>query len=38
MASFRPRALDEALELVRDHPLPAAGPEYTIELFETPRK
>jgi hypothetical protein len=29
---------DQALELVRDHPLLALGPEYTIELFEVPRK
>jgi hypothetical protein len=29
---------DAALELVRDHPLFAAGPEYTIELFEVPYK
>jgi hypothetical protein len=29
---------DEAIELVRDHPLLAAGPGYTIELFEVPRK
>jgi hypothetical protein len=29
---------DEALELVRDHPLFAAGAEYTIEMFEVPRK
>jgi hypothetical protein len=29
---------DEALELVRDHPLFAAGFEYTIELFEVPGK
>jgi hypothetical protein len=27
---------DEALELLRDHPLFAAGPDYTIELFEVP--
>jgi hypothetical protein len=29
---------DEALELVRDHPLFAAGSEYTIEMFEVPRR
>jgi hypothetical protein len=29
---------DQALELLRDHPLFAAGPEYTIEMFEVPRK
>jgi hypothetical protein len=29
---------EETLELVRDHPLLALGPEYTIELFEVPRK
>jgi hypothetical protein len=29
---------DEALELLRDHPLLALGPEYTIEMFEVPRK
>jgi len=29
---------DEALDLVRDHPLLAVGPEYTIELFEVPMK
>jgi hypothetical protein len=28
---------DEALELLRDHPLLALGPDYTIELFELPR-
>ena len=28
----------EALELLRDHPLLALGPEYTIELFEVPRR
>lgn len=27
----------EALELVRDHPLLALGPEYGIEMFEVPR-
>jgi hypothetical protein len=27
---------DEALELVRDHPLLALGSEYTIEIFEVP--
>jgi hypothetical protein len=29
---------EQALELLRDHPLFAAGPEYTIEMFEVPRK
>jgi hypothetical protein len=29
---------NRAVELVRDHPLFAAGSEYTIELFEVPRK
>jgi hypothetical protein len=29
---------DQALELLRDHPLLALGPEYTIEVFEVPRK
>jgi hypothetical protein len=29
---------DEALQLIRDHPLLAVGPEYTIELFEVPMK
>jgi hypothetical protein len=29
---------DEALELLRDHPLLAIDPAYTIELFEVPRK
>jgi YCII-related domain len=29
---------DEALELLRDHPLLALGAEYTIELYEVPRK
>ena len=28
----------EALELVRDHPLLALSPEYTIEMFEVPKK
>jgi hypothetical protein len=28
----------KALGLVRDHPLLALGPEYTIEMFEVPRK
>jgi hypothetical protein len=28
----------EALDLVRDHPLLAVGSEYTIEIFEVPRK
>jgi hypothetical protein len=28
----------EALELLRDHPLLALGDDYTIELFEVPRK
>jgi hypothetical protein len=28
----------EALELLRDHPLLALGPEYAIELFEVPRR
>jgi hypothetical protein len=27
-----------AIELVRDHPLLAPGSEYTIEIFEVPRK
>jgi hypothetical protein len=27
-----------AIELVRDHPLLAPGSEYTLELFEVPRK
>jgi hypothetical protein len=27
-----------AMELVRDHPLLATGSEYTIEIFEVPRK
>jgi hypothetical protein len=29
---------DEALDLLRDHPLLALSPEYTIEMFEVPRK
>jgi hypothetical protein len=29
---------DAALELLRDHPLFAVGPEYAIELFELPAK
>jgi hypothetical protein len=29
---------DQALDLVRDHPLLALGPHYTIELFEFPQK
>jgi hypothetical protein len=29
---------NEALELLRDHPLLALGPDYTIEIFEVPRK
>jgi hypothetical protein len=29
---------DEALELLRDHPLLALGSEYAIEMFEVPRK
>jgi hypothetical protein len=29
---------DEALELLRDHPLLAAGPDYRIQLFEVPKK
>jgi hypothetical protein len=29
---------EEALELLRDHPLLALDPEYTIELFEVPRR
>ena len=29
---------DAARELVRDHPLLAPGSEYTIEMFEVPRK
>ena len=29
---------DEALRLLHDHPLFAAGPEYRIELFELPSK
>jgi hypothetical protein len=29
---------DELLALVRDHPFLAGGPEYTIEVFEVPRK
>jgi hypothetical protein len=29
---------DEVLDLVRDHPLLALGSEYTIEVFEVPRK
>jgi hypothetical protein len=28
----------EALELVKDHPFLALGPDYTIEVFEVPRK
>jgi hypothetical protein len=28
----------EAIELVRDHPLLAPGSEYTIEMFEVPRR
>jgi hypothetical protein len=28
----------EAVELVRDHPLLAFDPKYTIEIFEVPRK
>jgi hypothetical protein len=28
----------EALDLLRDHPLLALGGEYTIEMFEVPRK
>lgn len=28
---------DEALELVRDHPLLAPGSEYAVEMFELPR-
>jgi hypothetical protein len=28
----------QVLELLRDHPLLALGPEYTIEMFEVPRK
>jgi hypothetical protein len=29
---------DEVLELVRDHPFLAAGPEYVIDVYEVPRK
>jgi hypothetical protein len=29
---------DQALDLVRDHPLLALGSDYTIELFEFPQK
>jgi hypothetical protein len=29
---------DEALDLVKSHPFLAGGPEYTIEVFEVPRK
>jgi hypothetical protein len=29
---------NEAVELVRDHPLLTLGSEYTIEIFEVPRK
>jgi hypothetical protein len=34
------RAADraEALELVRDHPFLAGGPEYAIDVYEVPRK
>jgi hypothetical protein len=29
---------DEALDLVKSHPFLGLGPEYTIEVFEVPRK
>jgi hypothetical protein len=29
---------NDALELLRDHPLLALGPDYTIEIVEVPRK
>ena len=29
---------DHAIELIRDHPLWQAGSDYTIELFEVPKK
>ncbi len=29
---------DEVLDVVRDHPFLAAGSEYTIEVFDVPRK
>ena len=37
-AVLRAEDRSDALELVRDHPLLALGPEYTIEVFEVPRK
>jgi hypothetical protein len=37
-AVIQAEGAEAALELLRDHPLLALGPEYTIELFEVPRK
>jgi hypothetical protein len=37
-AIVRARDRDELVELAREHPFLAGGPEYSIEIFEVPRK